>query len=175
MLVILGLMAGCSDSSAPRNVLVVYSINNYNALSSDVRNVGDDRLANTGDDFVYEDQVAIVVESNKHDDVVDVGYQSPYEFVRVERFEVRYEAEGHEIPGWSGGLGWTIQSAGVLNATLTVVPAWLKQNPPLSGLVSGGEIVATAHITFHGRESTSNAPVTFTATLPVHFANWVDL
>lgn len=167
------LMAGCSDSSAPRSVLTVTEINNNAPLSSDVRNFGTDRTPNTTDDFVVEDQVAVEILSEVHDDALDVFQSGPFGHIFITNYEIRYESE-EEIEPVSGSLAWTIPVNSTFVGSLPVVPVARKAAPPLSVLVSGGEIIATAHITLRGKEKDSNAPVKIETQLPVHFANWVD-
>lgn len=166
------LAASCSDDSAARNVVTVLEINNNSPLSSDVVDYGQDNLPGTSDDFIFEDRVTVELSSRPHDDVVDL-FGSPYQYVSIERCRIEYESS-EEIPAYEGAVGWTIQSTAPFIGSLTVVPANLKTRAPLSGLINGGEIAATAQITFYGHESGSGAPVKFEATLAVHFANWAD-
>ena len=172
--IVFPLVSGCSDDSAPRNVVTVTSINLNDALSSDVLNNGADRTPGTSDDFVYEDRVTVQLLSVAHDGALETGSGTPYDYVFFERYTIEYEAD-EEIPTYSGALGWTVTSRIPFTGALTVVPAGLKSRAPLIGLVQGGEISAAAKITIYGHESTSNAPVKIEARLPVHFANWVDL
>ncbi len=168
------LLAGCSDSSAPRSVLTVISVNNDDPLSSDVVNYGSDGSPGTSDDFVIEDRVPVLIRSADHDDVVDIFQNGPYGYIFIDSYSIVFESE-EEIPSVSGGLAWTVPAHAEFTGNLPIVPAGLKGQPPLSSLVSGNEIVATARITLKGHEQTSDAPVKLVTTLPVHFANWVDV
>jgi len=167
------LLAGCSDSSAPRSVLTVLSVNDNDALSSDIVNYGSDGLAGTADDFVFEDRVPVSLRSADHDGVVDVFQNGPYGYIFIDSYNIHFESE-EEIQDVNGSLGWSVPAHADFQGNLPIVPASLKSEAPLSSLLSGGEILATAHITLRGHEQTSNAPIKLETTLPVHFANWVD-
>ena len=169
VLALVGVGAGCSSDNV-RSSLYVWEINNGEALTSDVIHRGADQIA-SADDFVFEDEVQVTVWSTTRDDVVDTG--SAYSFVTVDRYEVTFESE-EEIEGFSAGLGWLVPSRNTYEGTLTIVPASLKTRTPLVALQNGGEILATAHITFFAHESDSNNELTFTAQVPVNFANWND-
>jgi hypothetical protein len=169
MLALLGLGLGCSGDNV-RSTLYVWNINDGDGVTSDVIDRGDDNIASS-DDFVYEDEVPITIWNTARDGIVDTG--SAYSFVTVERYEVRYEST-EEIEGFGGGLGWLVPSRNTFEGVLTIVPGSLKTRAPLIALQNGGEILATAHITFYARESGSNNELTFTTKVPVHFANWAD-
>lgn len=169
VLVLVGAGMGCSSDNVRSN-LYVTEINNGEALTSDVINRGADQVA-SGDDFVFEDEVQVTIWNTKRDDLVDTG--SAYRSVTVDRYEVSFESE-EEIEGFSQGLGWLVQTGSTYEGTLTVVPASAKARTPLVALQSGGEILATAHITFYGHEADSDNELTFTTSVPVHFANWND-
>lgn len=169
ILALAGFGMGCSDDNV-RSTLYVWEINEGEGVTSDVIDRGSDRVA-SNDDFVYEDEVSITIWNTTRDDIVNTG--SAYGFVTVERYEVRYESE-EEIEGFGGGLGWLVPSRNTFEGVLTVVPGSLKTRAPLVALQNGGEILATAHITFYARESGSNNELTFTTKVPVHFANWAD-
>ncbi len=166
--------AGCSDDEAPRNVVTVTSINANGALNSDIYNNGRDDVPGTLDDFVVEDEVEVRLTSDAHDDALFLFPGMPFGSVVFDRYEVVFESE-EEIPTVRGALGWRVEANSVFTGSLTIVPYGVKIQPPLSSLVNGGELQATAKITFFGVEQTSKDAVTATAVLPVFFANWGDL
>lgn len=165
---------GCSDDEAPRNVVTVVSVNANGALNSDIYNNGQDDVPGTLDDFVVEDEVEVRLTSDPHDDALFLFPGTPFGSVVFERYEVVFESE-EEIPTVRGALGWRVDANSFFTGSLTVVPYGMKIQPPLSSLVNGGEVQATAKITFFGVEQTSKDAVTATAILPVFFANWSDL
>jgi hypothetical protein len=169
VLTLIGVGTGCSSDNVRSN-LYVWEINNGEALTSDVIDRGTDQIA-SGDDFVFEDEVQITIWNTTRDKIVDAD--AAYSFVTVDRYEVTFESD-EEIEGFSQGLGWLVPTRNTYEGTLTVVPASLKTRTPLLALQNGGEILATAHITFYGHEADSNNEVTFSTAVPVHFANWTD-
>jgi hypothetical protein len=161
-------LSGCSDSSSPRSVVHIVSLNGNQPLQSDVVKVV------SGTPTVYEDEVAMEVRNDPADAVVNLKPGGPYGYVVLDRYEVHYDNSQEIIPAYSGSLGWTVHTGEVVTGSIVVVPASLKQDLPLFGLVSGGEILATAHITIYGHEGTSGYKLKLESTLPVHFANWAD-
>ena len=156
----------CSDSSAPRSVLRVETINGNEPLRSDV-------LRGDGEDAsVLEDEVVIEIRNLPHDEVLALA-TSPYNSVLLKRYEVRFESD-EAIPPVTGALGWQVGVGRQVSGAIVVVPAGLKVVAPLVSLQQGGEIQAVAHLTFFGEESGSNEEVRFGTVLQVNFANWTD-
>ncbi|MCA9756191.1 MAG: hypothetical protein KDA27_10335 [Candidatus Eisenbacteria bacterium] len=168
-LVLVGVGTGCSSDNV-RSSLYVTEINNGEALTSDVIDYGNDRVA-SDDDFVYEDEVQVTIWATTRDDIVNTD--AAYSNVMIESYDVRFESS-EEIDGFSAGLGWFVPVRNTYDGVLTLVPASLKAKNPLMALQAGGEIQATAHITFHARETDSENELTFTTQIPVNFANWTD-
>lgn len=165
---ILPALSGCSDSSSPRSVLEVVSINANQSLKSDVVTMLN------GEPSIFEDTVPVEIHNRPHDSILNLA-DGPYGTVFIDRYEIRFDAGDEVIPGVSGGLGWRVPANETIQGSLVVVPGRHKMMAPLVGLSSqGGEILSTAHITFFGRESTSNQQVTFETVMPIHFANWAD-
>ena len=158
--------AGCSDSSAPRSILRVESINDNTPLQSDVVSfVG-------GQPTVKEDAVTVQIWNQPHDEILDL-YASPYGAVMLDRYEVRFEGT-ESIPSVTGALGWAVDANRIMSGTIVVVPAAHKLRAPLLSLAGSGEIQSTARITFYGRETGSDHAVKFETVLQVNFANWAD-
>lgn len=168
-ILLLGMGTGCSSDNV-RSKVYVWEMNNGEAVTSDVLHLGNDGVP-SADDFIFEDEVPVTLWSTTRDDVVNTD--AAYSFVTVERYTVRFESS-EEIEGFSSGLGWLIPTRNTFEGFLTVVPADLKTKAPLLALRSGGEITATAHITFYARESDSDNELVFETSVPVHFANWSD-
>jgi hypothetical protein len=171
---VVALMAsGCSDDSAPRSVLTIDLINDGQILTSDVYNNGDDGNPGTDDDFILEDQVAVVIRNRPHDVGLNVRGNGPFGAVVLQRYEVRFSGE-ENLPPLFGSMHSRILSGSTSSTEVTVVPAAYKITPPLVTLLSGGEIRVNAEITLIGEEEDSGDQVTVKATLPVHCANWGD-
>jgi len=163
--------SGCSSDHVRSNLWVA-EINETGPLSSDVYNNGRDGIPNTADDFVLEDAVpiTIVADAAPGSSVTPGG---PFSIVTIERYTVRFEGD-EEVAGFSAVLGWNVEVGTTFEGSLTIVPAGHKNVAPLSALKAGGEIRTNAYITFHGKEANSGNAVTFSTSLPVNFANWVD-
>jgi len=162
--------SGCSDDNV-RSDMYVSWINNSEALTSDVYNLGADEVP-SGDDYVIEDEVELEIRNLPRDGIVDVR-AGKYGSMTVERYTVVFESD-EEIESYSGMLGWVVPINTNFRGFLTIVPAGLKMQTPLIALQSGGEIHASAVITFYAREANSGNETTFETRVPVNFANWVD-
>lgn len=164
-------LGGCSSDHVRSNVWVA-EINETGALASDVYNSGQDGLPGTADDFVMEDSVpiTIIADETPGSNVVPGG---AYSIVTIESYTVVFDSD-EEIDGFTAALGWNVEVGSTFNGAITIVPAGHKTRAPLSALKQGGEIRTNAHITFHGKEANSGNDVTFTTSIAVNFANWVD-
>lgn len=165
------LCSGCSDDHV-RSKLWVAEINETGALASDVLNFGQDRIPGTVDDFVMEDAVPITIIADPSPGS-SVSPGGAYSIVTIESYTVEFESD-EEVPGFTATLGWNVEVGTTFEGALTIVPAGYKTVLPLSSLRTMGEIRTNARITFHGKESHSGNDVTFSTSLPVNFANWVD-
>jgi len=175
LLTVLGLagLAGCSEDSVPRSVLIIESINDNEVLDSDVYNNGEDDEPGTADDFVREDQVSIVIRNRPHDRVVNLDPDGPFGAVVLNRYEIRFRGD-ETLPALAGAIHLRIPSGSTETGEITVIPSGYKVVPPLVGLLLGGEIQLVAEITLIGEEDDSHDRVEVKAQLPVHVANWVD-
>jgi hypothetical protein len=162
-----GIVAGCSDDAAVRSVLQVTEINGNQPLSSDVAEGPDSSIT------IREDAIVITVSNTPHDAVLNLASGKPFSVITLESYEIRFEGD-ESIPPVSGALGWTVESGKTVEGSLVVVPASLKVQAPLISLRRGGEIQTTAWLTITGREATSGSKVKVEASFPVNFANWAD-
>jgi hypothetical protein len=163
--------SGCSSDHVRSNLWVA-TINETGALASDVYNNGRDGIAGTNDDFVLEDAVpvSIVADEGPGANIVPGG---PFSIITIESYTVKFDSD-EEVDGFTATLGWNVEVGSTFEGSLTIVPAGHKNRAPLNALTQGGEIRTNAHITFHGKEANSGNDVTFSTSLPVNFANWVD-
>jgi hypothetical protein len=95
--------------------------------------------------------------------------------VTINRIHVHYR------PATSGGAvpsdidtaaTATVPPTGTVTIGFELVTAGAKLQPPLSGLVGGGQISATADVTFFGTDQVGNA-ISVTGSIQIEFANWV--
>ena len=164
---------GCSDDSSPRTIVTLETINADQTLNSDVYNNGDDRIPNTEDDVIFEDQVSIQLRSRAHDPVLDLRSGGPFGGVTFYRYEVRFDGD-ETLATVYGAMHLRIPAGGTAAGEVTIVPADFKDAAPLSSLRTGGELRFTAAVTLIGEEDDSQDEVRVTALLPVHCANWSD-
>ncbi len=168
------LMSGCSDDSAPRSSVTVESINNGETLDSDVYNNGPDDLPGTGDDYIVEDQVPVVLRNLPHDSGLDINANGPFGAVVFDRYEVRFEGDETLAPLF-GSWYLRVPSGSAATGEVTVVPASYKMVPPLSTLAGEqSELLFTAKILLIGVEEDSQDEVIVEVGLPVNAANWGD-
>lgn len=165
---------GCSDDSSPRSVVSVDTINQGEVLDSDVYNNGSDKLPDTADDFIQEDQVTIVLRNRPHDSGLNIDANGPFGAVVFERYEIRFSGEETLAPLF-GAMHLRVASGATATGIVTIVPAGYKTMPPLQLLLNGGELRFMAEVTLIGTEEDSNDEVRAVATVPVHCANWVDV
>lgn len=162
--------SGCADDNV-RSELYVSVINNSEALTSDVYNLGTDQVP-SADDYVFEDEVEIEIVSQARDGIVKVQ-AGKFGSMTIDRYTVVYESD-EEIDSYNSTLGWVVPVNTTFKGFVTIVPASLKQRTPLIALQSGGEIHASAVITFYAREADSDNEMTFETRIPINFANWID-
>ena len=102
--------------------------------------------------------------------------------ITVTRYHVQWrrsdkrEREGIDIPySFDGGMTGTINTNGAV-LTFELVRHSMKEEPPLSNLISGGgagEISTIAEITFYGRDQHGNE-VSVTGMISVNFGDFGD-
>jgi len=164
---------GCSDDSSPRSVVSVETINEGQVLDSDVYNNGSDQLPGTEDDYIIEDQVAVVIQNRPHDIGLEIRPNGPFGAVVFDRYEVRFSGEETLSPLF-GAIHLRVLSGGTGTGIVTVVPAGYKSMPPLLALRTGGEMFFECEVTLIGTEEDSKDEVRAIASIPVHCANWAD-
>lgn len=165
---------GCSDDSAPRSSVVLESINANQTLDSDVYNNGEDGQFGTEDDFIIEDQVAVILRNRPHDSGINIDPDGAFAAVVFHRYEIRFTGDESLTPV-VGAMHLRVPTQTSGQGEITVIPAAYKITPPLSTILTqGGEIRLVANITLIGTEEDSNDEVIVEGTLPVHIANWGD-
>ena len=95
----------------------------------------------------------------------------------VERYDVTWSRTdgGTAVPpSFSGVMHTVVPTGDVILAAVLAVPAGFKVQAPLLALQGGGEILAVAHFTFHGHEVGTDRDQTFTSSVTVTFADFVD-
>ena len=168
------LALGCSDDSATRSTITIESINSGEILDCDLHNNGEDQDSGTADDFIVEDQVALVLTNRPHDPALAIKANGPFGSVLINRYEVRFRGD-EALPPIFGGMHLRVPSGSTVQGEIVVVPASYKTSPPLSMIYELGlEILLEADITLIGEEQDSGEEVTATCTLPIHCADWVD-
>jgi hypothetical protein len=164
---------GCSDDSAPRSTVTIETINQSQVLDSDVYNNGEDKLPNTEDDYIIEDQVPVLIRNRPHDAGLNIRANGPFSSVVFERYEIRFTGDETLAPLF-GAIHLRVASGATGTGIVTIVPAGYKEMPPLIVLRGGGEMRFSAEVTLIGREEDSDDEVRATAVIPVHCANWTD-
>lgn len=165
---------GCDpEMNIPRSDITLLQVNSGDALQSDVLNFGDDRIPNTEDDFIPEDEIRIVF----HNTPSDVqGPSSPvgaFSHVTFDRYRVTYFSNP-PVDGYVGGMHAIVRSGETTGVNVVAVPAELKFRSPLFDLRSGGEVLSTALLEFWGVEKTSDDSVYVRGNVVINFANFGD-
>ncbi len=165
---------GCSDDESARSVVTIEQINGNQTLDSDVYNNGDDDEYLTGDDYVVEDQIQILVRNRPHDVGLDIEGTGAFGAVVFDRYEVRFEGE-EVLPPLFGAIHLRVASGSTATGEITVIPAAYKVVEPLRSLRENVvEMRFIANVKLIGTEVDSNEEITASAKLPVHCANWGD-
>jgi hypothetical protein len=95
--------------------------------------------------------------------------------VTLHSYDVVFDIPGEELDPIHGEMHAAIETGSAVSLSIVVVTADAKMEPPLSTLLqTGEELQGDARITLHGVEETSEAEITTTAALRIHFANWAD-
>jgi hypothetical protein len=175
-------LADCDDAQQPRSQLTITQILPaddtsdlaYAPYESDVRDIGDDGVAGTVDDVVYEDHVVLTVENRPASSSLELTPGGAFGQVTLDAYAITFDVAGEQLAPVQGVLHVVIDSGSSATFTVVLVPAQAKLELPLSTLISGGELQADATITLSGVEQTSDERVTVSASIRVHFANWAD-
>lgn len=159
-------LVGCdADEEQQRTVVSVYSLNDNQAYQSDIVTGG-----------VYmEDVIPVVFQSRAYNSQIVTGTGLPYNDFLITGYRIEYiGSDGSTyLPPYVGAMNASIEIDKQAMASVILVPALYKSQPPLSGL-GGGAVLCTAHYTFMGREVGSGREQEFKAAITVNFADWAD-
>jgi hypothetical protein len=168
-------LMGCVESEEYRSVVFVSGIADNAPVFSDVYNNGDP--ADPSDDFIREDWIGVTFYNRPYHPIVSTAEGAPYHEFVVTRYRIEFERTDGGSPTIApldGAMSTVVQSEEYASATILLVPASYKVSPPLDGLLVSGEISTIAHVTFTGHEIGSSREQTFSASVNVNFANFVD-
>jgi len=174
-------LPACDDEDTPRSRLSITRIAGSNdsqvlgaaPLQSDVRDAGPDQELFTSDDSVVEDELLITIENDPTSLLMPADPTGAFGSVVVTGYEVVFHADGEHIDTLTGALHLVVPSGSQAIASIVVVTADAKRQPPLITLAQvGGELVGSATITVWGYETTSEDRISTTATVQIHFADW---
>lgn len=177
--------AGCAhdDDESPRSVVQVYSINSNLPLQSDLYNLGPDKEPEAVEDnFIPIDYVNVQFISRPHDPALTMDPNSPFGTVRFTEYSIDFADNDLDDDGDDDVLdierfpmNVVVPVGGIASTAVLVVPAgWKTEGALLNALITGGEYLTSAHITFFGNEETSGDPVEVDAGLVVTFADYGD-
>ncbi|MBP7668990.1 MAG: hypothetical protein KA123_00190 [Candidatus Eisenbacteria bacterium] len=175
-------LAGCHDENQPRSRVVITRISapgesadlSSSVFQSDIVAEGEDGLPGTPDDIVYEDEILVVLENEPSSSMLSIDPEGAFGQVLITGYRIEYSANGDAIDPIEGAMHLLIPSGTQRIASVVLVSAEAKSQPPLSTLVeTGGEIFGSATITLSGYEETSEDPIEVSGTIQIHFANWL--
>lgn len=169
---------GCDPEELPRSDITILSVNDGDPLQSDVLNNGSDET-DPSDDFIPEDEIVIRFVNVPSDAQGPNSAIGAFSDVTINSYRITFAAvdplgAAVAIDPVVGGMHAVVRSNNLTDAAIVAVPAAIKIRPPVSGLVSGGEIIATAHLEFWGEEKTSGDNIYVDAYMVVNFANFGD-
>jgi hypothetical protein len=181
-LVLVALILSCSEDSNydQRAVIYVSSINGDAPYLCDVLNQGDslympDNITyKTSDDFITEDRIEIAFTNKPYNSIIDPENGSLGDFL-VTGYDVRffpYGGASEPVQRFTGSTSILVPSGETVSGEILLVPFAAKTVDPLVGLeYSALEIMARAHITFHGHEIQTNNELSFEVNMTVNFAD----
>jgi len=183
-LVLVAIIMSCSEDSNydQRTVVYVSSISNDRPFISDVLCQGDSVFESNGvtflrdDDFITEDYLPVVFTNKPYNSIVDPANGSLGQFL-VTGYDVEFIPYGGAavpVQRFSGTTSILVPSGESVEAYILIVPFAAKALQPLFGLayqIDDLEIMARAHITFHGEEIQAGTKVDFEANVTVNFAD----
>lgn len=169
---------GCDPEELPRSDITILAVNDGDPLQSDVYNDGTDPT-DPSDDFIPEDEVTILFVNVPSDAQGPNSAIGAFSDVTIDSYRISFSAvdptgAAVTVDPVVGGMHAVVRSNNLTETAIVAVPAALKIRPPVSGLVSGGEIVATAHLEFWGEEKTSGDNIYVDAYMVINFANFGD-
>jgi len=181
-LVLVAIVLSCSEDSNydQRTVVYVSSINKDAPYLSDVLCQGDSIHGSDHvtfkliDDYVTEDNLSVTFSNKPYNSVVDPKNGSLGDFL-VTSYDVEFIPYGGAplpVPPFSGTTSILVPSGETVTASILFVPFAAKTVSPLVDLqYTANEIMARAHITFHGHEVQTNDNINFEANISVDFAD----
>jgi hypothetical protein len=168
--------AGCSDSDALRSSVVIESLNNNEAIQSDVYSLGDD-IDDPRDDYVPEDEISVIFRNTPLDAALTPEPNKPFGDVVITKYLVQFDTVDAELADFGGGMYLKVPTGQTVEAFVTAVPALYKIQPPLVYLQGGngaGEITGVAHFTFWGKELQTGEEFVLQASAVCNFADFSD-
>ena len=181
-LVLITVILSCSEDSNYDQITVVYvsSINKDAPYLCDVLCQGDSIYEKDqihykySDDFVTEDWIQVVFTNKPYNSIVDPDKGSLGDFL-VTGYDVEFIPYGGApvpVQPFSGTTSVLVPSGTAVPASILLVPFAAKNVDPLLGLMyTNNEIMARAHITFHGQEVQTNNNIKFEVNVTVDFAD----
>ena len=181
-LVLITVILSCSEDSNydQRTVVYVSSINKDAPFLCDVLCQGDSIYEKDqihykySDDFVTEDWIQVVFTNKPYNSIVDPDKGSLGDFL-VTGYDVEFIPYGGApvpVQPFSGTTSVVVPSGTAVPASILLVPFAAKNvNPLLSLMYTNNEIMARAHITFHGQEVQTNNNIKFEVNVTVDFAD----
>jgi len=172
----------CSDNTSnnQRTIVMVSNINDGSPFVSDVLNQGDslynhDRVTyKTDDDFIEEDYIPVTFYNRPYSSLIDVDNSSLGDFL-VTGYDVEFirpDGGTSPVPPFTGQTSVLVPANSTVEANILLVPSYVKSQPPLDSLqYTSNEIMAYAHIIFHGHEVQTDRSIDFTADISVDFAD----
>jgi len=180
------ILLSCSENTPydQRTVLIVSSINDGTPFFSDVLNQGDSLYEKDGvtyktnDDYVVEDYLKVTFYNKPYSSVLDVDASSLGDFL-VTGYDVEFvrtDGGTSPVPPFSGETSVLVPANSTVEANILLVPFYLKNQPPLVNLrYTGDEILAYAHITFHGHEVQTDRNISFETGISVSFGDKLQI
>ncbi len=182
-LVLGAIILSCSEDSNydQRTVVYVSSINENMPFLCDVLNQGDSlympqstTVYKEDDDYVTEDRIQVVFHNKPYNGIVNPENGALGDFL-VTGYDVEFISTGGSltpVASFSGTTSILVPADDDAMGYILLVPFSAKNLDPLNLLkYSPSEIMAQAHITFHGHEVQTDVNVDFETMILVSFAD----
>lgn len=182
-LAITAVLPGCAgdDDELNRNNIQIAEVNLNLPLLSDLYNNGAD-LEKVDDDFIPIDYIPIKFLSRPADPALTLNPNQAFGRVLIHTYSVDFEDNDFNNDGVNdvndivdAPMNALVPANGEVTASVLIVPGGVKTiNHLRTLLLSGGEVITNASISFKGEEQTSHSPVSLSAGLVVGFADYAD-
>jgi len=181
-LLLLAVILSCSEDSNydQRTVVYVGGINADAPFLCDILHQGDSiyledmRTFKRSDDFITEDWVEVLFYNKPYSAVLEPGEGSLGDFL-VTGYDVEFFTYGgapNPVPAFSGSTSILVPASESVTGSILLVPFYAKNTVPLDTMkYTNYEIMARAHLTFHGHYVQTTTQVEFEADLSVNFAD----